>query len=193
MDTQELQAALAAAKAGDPEGYQKLLNGFGNRLYGYFLRATGRHHDAEDLLSETMLRVVKTLKSYSEQGRFEPWLFRIAANLVRDRLRRGKARPAPQSLSAAGASGRRLVDRLPAGGDAADTRLIAAEAAEALHAALGKLDALTRQMLLLRFFGELSFKDIAAACDCPLGTALAKVHRGLRALRGLLGANDDAG
>ena len=68
-----------------------------------------------------------------------------------------------------------------------DSRFLASEASAELNAALEKLDEQTREMMLLRHFGQMSFKDIADVYNCPLGTVLAKVHRGLKALRSLMG------
>ncbi len=59
MDAQELRTTVAAAQAGDALAYRALLDAYGPRLYGYFFRATGSHHDSEDLLGEMMLRLVK--------------------------------------------------------------------------------------------------------------------------------------
>ena len=193
MDPQQLRALIASAQAGEGEAYRELLAAYGPRLYGYFLRATGSHHDAEDLLGELMLRLVNKLPSYDHRGRFEPWLFRIAANMVRDRIRRRKTKPSPASLSAEGPSGAALAEQIPAGGPRADAGLLAAERSEALDAAMARLDDTTRNMILLRHFGELSFKEIAELFECPLGTALARVHRGLQALRRLMGATDERG
>lgn len=186
MDPQQLRVTIAAAQAGDAKGYQVLLEAYGSRLYGYFFRATGRHHEAEDLLSELTLRLVRTLERYDHRGRFEPWLFRIAANMVRDRIRRFRTNPTPVSLSAESESGRALVERLPVAGQAVDAALMAGEASERLHEALEKLDMLTRETLLLRYFGQMSFKELADVFECPVGTVLARVHRGLRALRELM-------
>ncbi|MGB2824183.1 MAG: sigma-70 family RNA polymerase sigma factor [Phycisphaerae bacterium] len=183
MDPQQLRAVIASAQAGDPEAYRALLDAYGRRLYGYFLRATGRHHDAEDLLGELMLRLVARIDRYDDRGRFEPWMFRIAANLVRDRIRRVKVSPAPASLSAESETGTTRGDQLPAETAEIETGLLAEEASAELHAALAKLDVTTRQMILLRHFGQMSFKEIAELFECPLGTALAKVHRGLHSLR----------
>jgi RNA polymerase sigma-70 factor (ECF subfamily) len=191
MDSDGTRNIIARAQAGDAEAYESLLDEYGPRLYGYFLRATGRHHDAEDLLSEILLRLVRTLKSYDHRGRFEPWLFRIAANMVRDRIRRRRARPQPVSLSIEDDSGRTLAAEIPAAGLGVDAEALAAEASMELRDALDQLDETSRQMLLLRHFGNLSFKEIAGMFDCPLGTALAKVHRGLRALRRLLDAEEE--
>lgn len=190
MQPERLREVIASARAGEAAGFEALLSAYGPRLYGYFLRATGRHHDAEDLLGEIMLRLVRRLKSYDEKGRFEPWLFRIAANLVRDRIRRRKARPAALSLSIESDSGRALADNVAADWPAIDSGVLAQEASAALDQALAKLDPRTREMILLRHFGRMGFREIADICQCPIGTVLARVHRGLRTLRRLMGVRD---
>jgi len=191
MKPQQLRAAIASAKAGNAEGYDALISAYGQRLYGYFFRATRRHHDAEDMLGELTLKLVRTLRSYDDRGRFEPWLFRIAANMVRDRIRRSRTNPRPVSLSVESDSGDSLVTHLPDQPRPVDAGLLAAEASAELNAALEKLAPTTREMILLRHFGEMSFKEIAEVFQCPLGTALARVHRGLQALRRLMGADDE--
>ncbi len=191
MKPQQLRAAIASAKAGNAEGYEALISAYGQRLYGYFFRATRRHHDAEDMLGELTLKLVRTLRSYDDRGRFEPWLFRIAANMVRDRIRRSRTNPRPVSLSVESDSGDSLVTHLPDQPRPVDAGLLAAEASAELNAALEKLAPTTREMILLRHFGEMSFKEIAEVFQCPLGTALARVHRGLQALRRLMGADDE--
>ncbi len=178
-----------SAQAGDSGAYRELLDTYGRRLYGYFLRATGSHHDAEDLLGEIMLKLVSKLAKYDDRGRFEPWLFRIAANMVRDRIRRSRANPAPASLSVESEAGTSRADQLLAETGSADDGLLAEEASERLQQALLKLDETTRDMILVRHFGQMSYKGIADLFQCPLGTALARVHRGLKALRRMMGAD----
>ena len=190
MDRQELQATIVSAQAGQPEAYQALLEAYWPRLYGFFLRAVGNHHDAEDLLGEMALKLVRQLKSYDDRGRFDPWLFRIAANMVRDRIRRIKVRPRVGSLSVEGADGRSMADRLPGDVASAGDRIELSESAAELNDALERLEPATRQMVLLRHFGQMSFKEIAEIFGCPIGTALARVHRGLKALRRMMGGDD---
>jgi RNA polymerase sigma-70 factor (ECF subfamily) len=60
------------------------------------------------------------------------------------------------------------------------------EACQAVQTALAKLDEKTREMILLRHFGEMSFAELAKEFDCPIGTVLARVHRGLQKLRQML-------
>lgn len=189
METEQLRKTIEKVQAGDTVAYEALLAAYGSRLYGYFYRATGHHHDAEDLLSECTLRLVRTLKNYDDRGRFEPWLFRIAANLVRDRIRRSKTRPRPISLSVEDDNGKSFAAELPGDCPAADANALAAEASWEVRQAMESLDEPTRQMILLRHFGDMSFKEIAKVFECPLGTTLAKVHRGLAKLRKILEAN----
>ncbi len=183
MEPSELQACVRSAKAGRQEGYQALLAAYGQRLFGYFYRATGDRHEAEDLLGEVMLRLVRTLSRYDERGRFEQWLFRIAANIVRDRIRRRKSTPTPASLSAESPEGSNLMDTVADRDRPVDADIVAKETNVGLMAALETLDATTRQMIVLRHFSGMSFAEIASVMECPLGTALAKVHRGIKTLR----------
>lgn len=186
MDSQRLAATISAARAGRQEAFQEILAAYGPRLYGYFCRATGSPHDAEDLLGELLLRLLRRLGEYDEHGRFEPWLFSIAANLVRDRIRRSKVRPVLASLEAENPSGSSLGETI--GGDDApvESGLVGQEMRQDLLAAMAKLDERSREMVLLRHFGELSFKEIANMYNCPVGTVLAKVHRALKSLRTML-------
>jgi RNA polymerase sigma-70 factor (ECF subfamily) len=190
MEPAQLRATIASAQAGSAEAYEALLETYGPRLYGYFFRATGSHHDAEDLLGEMALRLVQRLRHYDDRGRFEPWLFRIAANLIRDRIRRSRVWPRQLSLSSDSDDTGPLAERLAIAGPDVEAGMLAAEASAGLDEALGKLDARTRHMLLLRHFAQLSFKEIADLLDCPLGTVLARVHRGLKALRRVMGDSD---
>ena len=190
MEADRLRRIVASAQTGCADGFNELLEAYGPRLLAYFFRATGDQYDAEDLLGELTLRLVRRLPQYVHRGRFDQWLFRIAANMVRDRIRRRKASPGVLSLADEDAARRALSDRIAAGGPATEAPVMAAEAAEQLQAALEKLDERTKQMILLRHFGEMSFKEIAEIFECPLGTVLARVHRGLRTLRRLIGEDD---
>jgi RNA polymerase sigma-70 factor (ECF subfamily) len=186
MEPEQLRAVIVSAQAGDSSAYRELLDAYGRRLYGYFLRATGSHHDAEDLLGEVMLRLVSRLDKYDDRGRFEPWLFRVAANMVRDRIRRTKANPTPTSLSIDSEAGTSRADQLLADTERVDEGILAEEASGRLQQALMKLDDTTRDMILVRHFGQMNYKEIAELFQCPLGTALARVHRGLKALRRMM-------
>ncbi len=182
MESSELCASIEAAKAGRPQGYKAILAEYNPRLYGYFYRMTSNRHDAEDLLGELVLRLVRVLPKYDERGRFEPWLFRIAANLVRDRFRRRKVAPAIVSFTRDDDEPD-PINSVPGPAKAVDAGLLHQEACEQLDDALATLDDSTREMIVLRHFSHMSYAEIAETMGCPIGTALAKVHRGLKALR----------
>ena len=190
VDNIELHRMVGKARDGDPEGFEGILSAYGARMYGYFVRATRSHHDAEDLLSDLMLKLVRVIKKYDDRGKFEPWLFRIAANMVRDRIRHFKVRPKISSLSA-DQDGRNPGANLRANVSAPDADSIGSETRNQLHDALEKLDDTTRQMILMRHFGNLTFKEIASDLGCPIGTGLAKVHRGLKILREIMAKTND--
>lgn len=185
-------AALITAVRADAEGaWEDFLSAYGRRLYGYFFRMTRSHHEAEDLLGEIMLRLVRKIGEYNDCGRFEPWLFRIAANLVRDRIRRARARPAPMSLDSGCGDQAGLSETVSRQASPVDAGLLADENRDALADALEELPERSRQMVLLRHFGDMSYREIAEIYDCPVGTVLARVHRALKALRAVLEASDE--
>ncbi len=190
-DSRHPGALITAVRAGAEGAWEDFLAAYGRRLYGYFFRATGSHHDAEDLLGEMMLRLVRKMGEYDDRGRFEPWLFRIAANLVRDRIRRAKARLAPMSLESNDDEHIGLGETISGPASPVDAELLAGEDRDALAEALAKLPERSRQMVLLRHFGDMSFKEIAEIYDCPVGTVLARVHRALKTLRAVLEMSDE--
>ena len=177
------RALITAAMAGAEGAWEGLMAAYGRRLYGYFFRATGSRQDSEDLLGEIMLRLVRNIGGYDDRGRFEPWLFRIASNLVRDRIRRSRSHPTSVSLESGDDEQVSLGETISEESDPVDGGLLGDENRDALSAALEKLPEEARQMVLLRHFGDMTYKEIAEIYNCPVGTVLAKVHRALKMLR----------
>jgi RNA polymerase sigma-70 factor (ECF subfamily) len=185
MDTDQLADLIGRAQQRRPEAFDELIDAYSPRLYGYFYRCTRSPHDAEDLLQEVFVRVVRMIGDYQHDGRFEAWMFRIAANLVRDRVRR--ARTSRQVESGADGQGRPFLADVPdEGADAPSASLERNEQIDRLQLALGQLPELEREVLLLRHFSQLPFREIADIMGTPLGTALARAHRGLAKLRELM-------
>ena len=185
MQSSELDNFVALAQQGRPDGLEWIMRQYSSRLYGYFLRSTGCMHEAEDLLSELWVRLLRTLGNYSHSGRFDQWLFRIAANLVRDRIRRKVSHGVTVSLDSS-KDGEKTFDTADDHQAEPIDIMKSGEARQAVQAALAKLDEKTREMILLRHFGEMSFAELAKEFDCPVGTVLARVHRGMQKLRQLL-------
>jgi RNA polymerase sigma-70 factor (ECF subfamily) len=188
MDPAELAAVIAAAQAGEPAAFDRLIDAYAARLFGYLQRVTGSRTDAEDLLQDVFVRLVRAIGRYEHRDNFEAFLFRIAANLCHDHRRRRRRDQSTASLDAAGdeeekASGSRILSGRPA---PPEQDLEQAETARRLQVALAALPAAEREVVLLRHFTDLSFKEIAAALGTPLGTALARAHRGLIRLRDMV-------
>ena len=175
MESSELYASIEAAKAGSAQGYEAILAEYNPRLYGYFYRMTSNRHDAEDLLGELVLRLVRVLPKYDERGRFEPWLFRIAANLVRDRFRRRKVAPAIVSFTRDDDEPD-PINSVPGPAKAVDAALLHQEACEQLDDALGTLDDSTREMIVLRHFSHMSYAEIAETMGCPILSSMETVE-----------------
>lgn len=191
MDDAALAAVIKQAQRGDPAAFEKLVDLYAPRVAGFLFRMTGTRQESEDLVQEVFLRLVKMIGAYQHDGRFEAWLFRITANLGRDRVRRAKRAPGFVSEAVSDANGDREDDsgrlnRLVGAAETNDARMIHAEEMDALGAALVLLPEAEREVIMLRHFSQLSFKEIAELTGTPLGTALARGHRGLAKLRDLL-------
>ncbi len=191
MDPKELAELVTSCKAGDARAYERLVGLYSPRLYGYLLRLVGRADEAEELLQEVFLRLVRSMATYRHDGQLTAYLFRIATNVVRDRYRRKQVRPHQVAESEAGdgeetvSLGENVAGDEPEPGE----RIRQSERAAALSAALARLPEEQRQVILLRHFSEMPFNEIADLLNCPVGTVLARAHRGLRRLRELL--NDE--
>lgn len=191
MDARAIAELLVRCQAGERAAWDTLVDAYWQRLYGYALRATSNPELAQDLVQETFLRIVQKLHSYDDQGKFEAWLFRILVNLVRDNGR-SHARHPTQS-TAIDRDGQRIemTDEMPGKGLAPFESPQYQEDARCLQAALRRLPEVDRQILLLRHFADMPFKDIARTLECPIGTVLARAHRALGKLRNLMEVFDD--
>ncbi len=148
----------------------------GRAVRGYVLALVRQADVADDLVQEVFQRAWQARDRYRENGAARAYLLKIADRLVCDRARRParevtldeqawqRLQPADAELGPAAALGRE-------------------EARRQLGAALDALTPAQRRVLLLRYYGQLSFADIAAALECPLNTVLSHCRRGLVALR----------
>lgn len=186
MEGESLAAVVRDAQRGDPQAFDALVDLYAGRIFGFLYRLTGSRHDAEDLMQEVFLRVVRTIERYDHDGRFEPWVFRIAANLVRDRVRRSKRGPRRvESAKSDGGDGKAsdVLDDVEAREPDVRHALVEREDIAVMNRALVELPEGEREVLMLRHFSQMTFKEIAELMGTPLGTALARAHRGLARLR----------
>lgn len=189
MDRQGLADVIRRAQLSEPTALEALVDAYSGRVFGFVYRMVGSRDDAEDLVQEVFLRVTRTIGRYQDDGRFESWLFRIAANLARDRARRFGRQPGRIDVHA-GESG----DGNNSGGmdgfagheDAPGHAMELGEDVGGLSEALSQLPTAEREVIMMRHYSDMSFKEIAEHMGTPLGTALARAHRGLQRLRELM-------
>lgn len=177
-------ALMARVQAGEPDAFEPLVRRYQKRLFGYFLNLVEDPATAADLAQETFVRVYRAAPRYRESGRFESWLFRIAANLVKSRRRRPDQRAAHLSLEEAPAAERELAARGP--GRRPDEAAWRAELRRALGKALPQLPLVFREAVLLRDVEGWSYREIAEMLGVEEGTVKSRAHRGRQRLRELL-------
>lgn len=180
-------ALMARVRSGDLDAFEPLVRRYEKRLFGYFLNLVHDPAAAADLAQETFCRVYRASSRYRESGRFEPWLFRIAANLVRSRQRRSDQRVVQVPIEEAPA---------PTAGESAggrpDEAAWRAELREALRKSLPRVPLIFREAVLLRDLEGWSYREIAEMLGVEEGTVKSRAHRGRKHLRELLAPRFEA-
>jgi RNA polymerase sigma-70 factor (ECF subfamily) len=180
-DSQELTQIIDACRKASPAGFSRLVELYASRLYGYFYRLTGNAEISNDLLSEVFVKLVQKIGAYAG-GSFDLWLFKIAANVFYDHLRHLQRHKKFLEYHK-----QQLEDGPEEPKDSDDYAI------EVLQMQLGQIDERTRELILLRYYSGLSFREIASMRGEPIGTILSKVHRGLAKLRELMEQQYDKG
>ncbi len=170
----DLAQIIIGCKNRDSKCFSQVVDMYASRCYGYFYRLTGNNDLSDELLSELFVKLVEKIGSY-KGGSFEGWLFKIASNIFHDYLR-GKQRR------------KKLLDvkKKQIESQITEPKQSDNEQIDKLQIQLRKLDTDTRELIMLRFYSQLSFKEIAVIRSEPIGTTLAKLHRGLKKLRELM-------
>lgn len=181
VQTQSESAEIARGlKRQDPELLDQLIEIYQHRLLRYLLFLTGKREVAEDLFQETWMRVLLRGAQYNGKARFDTWLFTIARNLVID-LSRKRTMASLEEMSEGREDDRpfEIAMNGPSPLDQFQSREDGAEVAEVLL----KLDPSYREVLVLRFYEELSLEEIAGVTLAPLSTVKSRLYRGLAALK----------
>ncbi len=173
-ENDDLAPMITGCKKGAPECFSQLVDIYASRLFGYFYRLTGDNEVSDDLLSELFVKLVEKISSF-KGGSFDGWLFKIASNIFYDYLR-GKQR----QKKLLEAQKKQLESNKQKAQQSDNDRI------DKLQIQLKKLDVDTRELIMLRFYSQVSFKEIAKMRSEPIGTTLSKLHRGLKKLRELM-------
>ena len=157
--------ALAAAKRGDKEAFLRLMEPLEPRLFQTALGIVGVRQDAEDVWQNTVLQAWRNIQQLREPY-FKTWVTRILINEARQVLRKGARLPKPcESLP-----------EIPVEAVDVSSKLM-------VHALLQKLPAEQREVIILRFWLDLSLEDIADSVQIPLSTAKTRLYQGLASLK----------
>lgn len=149
-------------------------------LKGYLYRMTnGNLGLSEDMAQETFLRVLRNIHQYQYPRPFKTWLYAIATNLVRNHFEQADTRHA---VTPAEADWQTLADPDPL----PETQALMAEDTRQVVWALAQLPLHQREVIVLRYYEELSLADIAASLNIPEGTVKSRLSIGLRRLRDLV-------
>jgi RNA polymerase sigma-70 factor (ECF subfamily) len=184
------ETLMVGYQKGDVRAFEVLLQRHRKPVYNFILRFCHDPAQAEDLLQDTFLRVIKGAEGYEKQAKFTTWLYTIARNLCVDASRRGKHRKAASldaPLDASDAGGATLLDKVAdQKAVAVDRRVIGHELGGKLEAAIGKLSEEQREVFLMREVLDMAFKDIADVVGCPENTVKSRMRYALEKLRGEL-------
>jgi RNA polymerase sigma-70 factor (ECF subfamily) len=169
---------VEACQAGEASAFDVLVARWEDRVRGAAYRFLSSDDEARDVAQETFLKAYRGLASFKREARFSSWLYQIATNLCRDRLRRRKTRP-QVSLEALEETGPVIVETRPG----AHERLVELDLAEAVRRAIHALPEEQREVVILKEYQELTFLEIAHALDVPVSTVKTRLYRGLVQLR----------
>jgi RNA polymerase sigma factor (sigma-70 family) len=178
LDTRSDNELVAAFAAGDERAFETFYRRHLGAVVGFLLRRTHQRELAFDLTAETFAAVVVASDRFdSEIGNAGAWLFGIAANKLRESLRRGRVEEEAR---------RRLAHELVVfdDGDLDEVERLAATSSESqLEALLGAISQMEREAIQARVLDERPYEDIARSLSCSEAVVRQRVHRGLRRLK----------
>lgn len=170
---------------GDASAFDELFERHQRPLLAYAAGILRDRGLAEDVVQDAFLRLVRCREQLDPARGVSAWLYRVARNRAIDLARKRKHEVLDEDAGmVAETRGHRMSPHRP------DLDMVAMEEARAVRAALETLPETERDVLQLRFFGDLAFREIAETVRRPLGTVLWQAHRGLGRLRELLGGPD---
>ncbi|WKN32309.1 sigma-70 family RNA polymerase sigma factor [Porifericola rhodea] len=167
-------------KKGNEAAFEQLVNRHRSRVFTTIYLIVKDEYVAEDILQETFIKVIKTIKSgrYNEEGKFLPWVMRIAHNLSIDYFRKNKRYP-----TVVMEDGTSVFNTLDFSEDSAESLQIKKDTHALLRQLIKELPEAQRQVLTMRHYMDMSFKEIADATGVSINTALGRMRYALINLR----------
>lgn len=190
MKTNKLsdQELVAAFLNGNELSIETLINRHRSKVYTYIYLTIKNHSLAEDLFQETFIKVIQSLRAgkYKDNGRFLSWVIRIAHNLIIDHFRKEKQMNSVSNDD----SELDLLNNKKLADDNIEDLLVSDQIKEDIRKLINELPADQREVVLMRHFGGLSFKEIANQTDVSINTALGRMRYALINLRKMIKEKD---
>lgn len=176
------EALITASKRGDSAALDALVRAHQDRVYAFAMRMCRNVEDAKDILQETFLGMVRSVREFREESKFTTWLYRIASNACLKKRRRGVHDPSPdQELSLDELMPRPDADgRKPEIADwseDAEQALLRGELSQRMEAAIDKLPREYKIVLVLRDVEGLSAEETAQAVGLSVAAVKSRLHR----------------
>ena len=181
------EALMAAHLNGDSTAFEELVRRHGGSLLGYLTRMSGNRDRAEDFFQETFKRVYQKGHTFRTDGRFKPWLFMIATNVAISGIRKTNRRPKVVSLnvnSQCSGEGCSQTQTMPITDTSNEPsrEAIKGEQKELVAKAVESLPARQKAALIMSYYKGLTYKEVANALGCSVGTIKTQMFRALRKL-----------
>jgi RNA polymerase sigma-70 factor (ECF subfamily) len=173
---------LELHRRGDTRAFETLVERYRRELFNFLFHLTRDASLAEDAFQETFLQVHRSAAAFDPARPFKPWLFTIAANKGRDALRqRMRHQAAPLDAAIAGNDqGATYADLMPADVPPPEAALTNQQTRQTVDSIVASMPDHLRTVLLLCYFQELPYQDIADALEVPLGTVKSRLHAAVR-------------
>ena len=182
MAPTQIPDALLVKKyvAGDENALAILIKRHQSKIFGFIYSKILDRDLADDIFQDTFVKVIKTLKSnsYNEEGKFLPWVMRIASNLIIDHYRRNKKMPMLRETEEFS-----IFSIMTDNSQTIENRMITEQVEKDLRKIIEELPYDQREVLLMRIYQDLSFKEISELTGVSINTALGRMRYALMNLR----------
>lgn len=170
--------------SGNEASLEQLIYRHKSKVFSYILMVVKNKQHADDIFQDTFIKVIHTLKSgsYKEEGKFIQWVMRIAHNLVIDHFRKSRRIPLVESANGEVS----VLDNLRIYDESIEDKIINEQIHSDVRALIEYLPAEQRDVLMMRHYADMSFKDIAEQTDVSINTALGRMRYALINMRKMI-------
>lgn len=173
---------------GDESALATLLHRHKRRIFGYIIVTVKNKELAEDIFQETFFKVVNTIKKgqYNEEGKFLPWVLRIAHNLMIDGFRDDKRMPMVKNTIKSDGEEFDIFSIIPNDEKTAEEKIAQSHTRKGIRKLIEQLPAEQREIVMMRYYYDMSFKEISEQSNIGLNTALGRMRYALINLRKMM-------